>query len=59
MGTNIISKTHSRLFTHPKRAEQNAEAYASKMRAKGYEVYVRVWAGIYPPCYLVDVMRKK
>lgn len=59
MGTNIVSKTHSRVFTHPKRAEQNAEAYAERMQAKGYEVHVRAWDSVYPPCYSVDVMRKK
>lgn len=59
MGTNIISKKHSRLFTHPKNAKTNAERYRDKMVTKGYQVDVRELEYVYPPCYMVDVMRKK
>lgn len=59
LGTNIISKTLSRVYYHPTRAKQYAEAYAEKMRAREYEVYVRPHEEVYPPYYRVDVYRKK
>lgn len=59
MGTNIVSKTLSRAFIHPKKAKEQAEAYAEKMKARGYEVYIRPSIDVYPVWYTVDVIRKK
>jgi hypothetical protein len=59
MGTNIVSHTLSRVYTHPTKAKYHAEAYAEKMRARGYTVDVIPHEEIEPPYYVVDVIRKK
>lgn len=59
MGTNIISKTLSRVYRHPTKAKQFADAYAEKMRARGYEVQIVPSVHIWPVYYMVDVLRKR
>jgi len=58
MATNIVSKSLSRVYTHPTRAMENAQAYADKMRAKGYRVDIRP-TNYSPQAVMVDVMRKR
>lgn len=59
MSTNIISKTLSRIYYHPTKAKERADAYAEKMKDRGYEVHIRESKNVYPPYYTVDVVRKK
>lgn len=56
---HIVSKTWSRVFTHHTRAQEYANNYADKMRAKGYVADVIPFQDVYPNAYRVDVMRKK
>ena len=58
METNIVSKSLSKLYTHPTRAMEHAQAYADKMREKGYRVDVRP-NNYSPQAVRVDVMRKR